>query len=57
MPSTVVGAVDFRNEALKDPVRTVVGPGAARLHKLASRNHRGMANEGDEIALTAGFDP
>jgi len=37
-------------------VGAVIYPRAARLDELAGRDHRGMANDGDEIALTAGFD-
>jgi hypothetical protein len=40
-----------------EPMRAVVDPGSTCLDELAGRDHRGMANEGDEIALTAGFDP
>ena len=40
-----------------DTVRAVIGPGPARLNELAGRDHRGMADEGDEIALTASFNP
>ena len=39
-----------------DAVRAVVDPGPARLDELAGRDHRGMADDGDEIALAAGFD-
>jgi hypothetical protein len=39
-----------------DAIRAVVNPGPARLDELAGRDHRCMANEGDEIALAAGFD-
>ena len=39
-----------------DAVRAVIYPGAARLDKLAGRDHCGVANNGDEIALAAGFD-
>jgi hypothetical protein len=39
-----------------DAVGAVVDPGSARLDELAGRDHRGMANDGDEIALAAGFD-
>jgi hypothetical protein len=37
-------------------MRAVVDPRPARLDELAGRDHCGMANEGDEIALAAGFD-
>src|SRR5260370_29808957 len=39
-----------------DAVGAVVDPASARLDELAGRDHRGMAREGDEIALPAGFD-
>jgi hypothetical protein len=40
-----------------DAMRAVVGPGPARPNELAGRDHRGVADEGDEIALATGFDP
>jgi len=40
-----------------DAMRAVIGPRPARLDELACRDHRRMADEGDEIALAAGFDP
>jgi hypothetical protein len=40
-----------------DAVRAVIDPGPACLHELAGRDHRGMANDGDQIALATGFDP
>jgi hypothetical protein len=44
VPSTVVGAVALRNEALNcTPWGAVVDPRAARLHELVGRDHRGMA--------------
>ena len=59
MPSTVVGAVALRKEALNwTPwVRSLIQEPLACLHELAGRDQRGVANEGDEIALPAGFDP
>jgi hypothetical protein len=39
-----------------DAVGAVVDPGSARLDELAGRDHRGMANDGDEIALAPRFD-
>jgi hypothetical protein len=39
-----------------DAMRAVVDPGPARLDELAGRDHRGMPDEGDEIALAASFD-
>jgi hypothetical protein len=39
-----------------DAVRTIVDPGPTRLDELAGRDHRGMANDGDQITLTSGFD-
>ena len=58
MPSTVVGAVALRNEALNwtPCVRSLI-QAAARLDELAGRDHRRMAKDGDQIALAAGFDP
>jgi hypothetical protein len=40
-----------------DAVGTIVDPAAACLDKLAGRDHRGMADDGNRIALTAGLDP
>ena len=40
-----------------DAVRAGVDPGPARLDELAGGDHRRMPDEGDEIALAAGFDP
>src|SRR5215471_20875717 len=40
-----------------DAVRAVVDPGPARLDELAGGDHRGMSDEGNEIALATGFDP
>jgi hypothetical protein len=40
-----------------DAVRTVIYPGAARLDELAGRDHRSMANHGNEIALASRLDP
>src|SRR5271168_2664988 len=58
IPSAVVGAVVLRNEARKlDAVRAIVDPGPARLNKLAGRDHRRVADYGDEIALAPGSDP
>src|SRR5271166_2686842 len=39
-----------------DAMRPIVNPRPARLDELAGRDHRGRANDGDEIALPAGFD-
>jgi len=39
-----------------DAVRAVVDPKAARLDEFASRDHRSMPDDGDQIALSAGFD-
>src|SRR5467141_2079962 len=39
-----------------NPVGTVVDPGSARLDELAGRDHRGVAENGDQVALPAGFD-
>src|SRR3954465_13357878 len=38
-------------------MRTVVDPGPARLDELAGRNHRGMPDQGDVVALASRFDP
>jgi len=35
------------------PVRVVIGPGARRLDPLAGRDHRGVPDDGDEVALPA----
>ena len=40
-----------------DAVGAIVDPASARLHELAGRDHRRMAKDGDQVALTAGFDP
>jgi hypothetical protein len=40
-----------------DAMGTIVDPIAIRLNKLAGRDHRGMADDGDQIALPACFDP
>ena len=58
MPSTVVGAVALRNEALNwTPwVRSLIQL-PARLDELAGRDHRGVADDGDQVALAARFDP
>src|SRR5215813_9250880 len=40
-----------------DAVSPIVDPGPARLDELAGRDYRGMAEDGDDITLTAGFDP
>ena len=45
-----------RDHAGDDTVGAVVEPGSTCLDELAGRDHRGMANEGDEIALAASFD-
>jgi hypothetical protein len=37
-------------------VGAVVDPGSTCLDELASRDHRGMTDEGDEIALASSFD-
>jgi hypothetical protein len=39
-----------------DAVSAVVDPEPVRLDELTGRNHRGMSDEGNEIALAAGFD-
>ena len=35
----------------------VVDPGAARLDELAGRDHCGVADDRDQVALASGFDP
>jgi hypothetical protein len=35
----------------------VVDPGPARLDELTGRNHRGVAENRDQVALPASFDP
>jgi hypothetical protein len=49
------GSLEERGLEL-DTVRAVVDPGSARLDELASRDHRGVAEDGDQVALAAGFD-
>src|SRR5271166_1200702 len=39
-----------------DAVGAVVDPAAAGLHELAGRDHRRVAEHGDQVALAAGFD-
>ena len=56
-PSTVVGAATLRKEALNcNAVDAVVSPGDARLHELAGRNGRSMAEHSNQITLTARLD-
>jgi hypothetical protein len=50
------GSLEERGSEL-DAVRTVVDPGSARLDKLAGRNHCGVAENRDQVALPASFDP
>jgi hypothetical protein len=38
-----------------DAVRAVVDPESARLNKLTGRDHRGMADNGDQVALPRAF--
>ena len=38
-------------------VRAVVDPGAAHLHPLAGRDAGGVPDDGDQVALSACFDP
>jgi hypothetical protein len=49
------GSLEERGLEL-DAVGAVVDPGSARLHELAGRDHRRMAENRDQIALSAGFD-
>jgi hypothetical protein len=37
-------------------MRAVVDPAPASLNELAGRDHRCVAEDGDQVALTAGFD-
>jgi hypothetical protein len=39
-----------------DAVSAVVDPGAARLDELAGSDHRRVTEDGDQVALAAGFD-
>ena len=39
-----------------DSVRAVIDPGSARLNELAGRDHRRVTEDGDQVALPAGFD-
>jgi hypothetical protein len=39
-----------------DAMRAVVDPSPARLNEFAGGNHRSMADNGDRVALAAGFD-
>ena len=39
-----------------DAVRAVVDPSPARLDELAGRDHRGVAEDSDQVALTPGLD-
>ena len=40
-----------------EAVGAIVDPAAAHLDPLAGRDHGGVADDGDQIALTAGLDP
>jgi hypothetical protein len=40
-----------------DTVGAVVNPSSARLNELAGRDHRGVAENGDQVALPTRFDP
>src|SRR5215831_10326133 len=58
MPSTVVGAVALRNEALNwTPCVRSLTQAPFAWTKFAGRDHRCMADESDEIALASRFDP
>ena len=37
-------------------MRAVVDPAATRLDELAGRDHRCVTEDGDQVALAAGFD-
>ncbi len=49
------GGLEERRSKL-DAVGAVVDPGPARLDKLAGGDHRSMSDEGNQVALAAGFD-
>jgi len=38
-------------------VQPIVDPAAARLNEFAGRDHRGMAENRDQVALASGLDP
>jgi hypothetical protein len=58
MPSVVVGDVALRNEAQNwTPWVWSLIQRYAGLHERAGRHHRRMTEDGDEVPLTAGFDP
>jgi hypothetical protein len=55
--STVVGAVDLRNEALNwRPCARSLIQLPLRLDELAGRDHRSMPKDSDQIALASSFD-
>ena len=58
MPSSVVGAVALRKAALncRPWVRSLTQT-PAPLDELAGRDHRGVADDGDQVALAARLDP
>jgi hypothetical protein len=57
IPSIVVGAAALRKEALNwTPCVRSLTPGAAGLDELAGRDHRRVTEDGDQVALAAGFD-
>ena len=37
-------------------MRAVVDPGPTRLDEFTGRDHRGVAKDGDQVTLAAGFD-
>jgi hypothetical protein len=39
-----------------DSMVAVVAPGSTRLNELAGRDHRGVAENRDQVALSASFD-
>jgi phytoene dehydrogenase-like protein len=51
------GAELWRDWNYSELYPAVVDPSSARLHELAGRDHRGVAENGDQVALAARFDP
>jgi hypothetical protein len=49
------GGLEERSFEL-DAVGTIVDPDSTRLDELTGRDHRGVAEDGDQVALAAGFD-
>ena len=58
IPSIIVGAVAFRNEGSElNAARAVVDPVPAGLDELAGRNHRRVAKDGYQIAMSTRLYP